>query len=380
MRTAIVEGLAGLPAGEWNALAGAEAPFLRHEFLLALEDSGAVGPGTGWEPRHLLLRDDSGRLLGAMPLYLKSDSWGEFVFDWSWADAYRRAGLRYYPKLVAGVPFTPATGPRWLVAAGLERAAIGARLLAAARDAAVELGCSSLHLLFPEESALPALQDAGLLLRKDCQFHWHNRGYADFDEFLGQFTAEKRKKARRERRRVAEAGISFSWLTGRQLDPGRWASIMPLYASTFWRRGREPYLPASFFSLVSERLPDQVMVILASHGGQDIAAAICFRGADTLYGRYWGAAGDWHSLHFETCYYQGIDYAISEGLARFEPGTQGEHKISRGFVPAATWSAHWLSHPQFLAAVDEFLGRERRQVDRYIELVDEHVPYRRDAR
>jgi len=379
MQATVISSLAEVSAADWNRLlpAGGE-PFLRHEFLLALEASGATGPGTGWQARHLLLRDAAGTLCGAMPLYLKTDSWGEFVFDWSWADAYRRAGLHYYPKLVAAIPFTPASGPRWLSAPGHDADEITTLLLTAARSCATQLGCSSLHVLFPPVDSQRSLQAAGMALRKDCQFHWHNRGWSSFDDFLDSFTAAKRKKARRERRRVQEQGIHFEWLNGHQLHAGHWAEILPLYASTFWRRGREPYLPGAFFERISQTLPDNLLVILARQQERAVGTAICFRSNDTLYGRYWGAAGDWHSLHFETCYYQGIDYCIEHGLARFEPGTQGEHKISRGFVPAATWSAHWLSHPQFLAAVDEFVERERHHIDRYMELVDEHVPYRRD--
>ncbi|MCC5795597.1 MAG: N-acetyltransferase [Chromatiales bacterium] len=369
--------IGAVSATEWNALTGARPPFMRHEFLAALEHSGTVGPGTGWQPAHLLLRTGAGGLAGAMPLYLKTDSWGEFVFDFAWADAYRRAGLRYYPKLVCAVPFTPATGPRLLVAPNQDPAMIRSTLLDQARMAGRTTGCSSLHLLFPEVDELEDLRRAGLLIRKDCQFHWHNHGYASFDGFLAGFTAEKRKKARRERRRIAEAGISFQWLDGHQLEPERWERIMPLYASTFWRRGREPYLPPGFFAEVSRTLPDQLRVVVAMHDGREIAAAICFLGDDTLYGRYWGADGDYHSLHFETCYYQGIEYCIEHGIERFEPGTQGEHKVSRGFVPSETWSAHWLAQPQFLAAVDDYLRHERRHVERYMAAVDEHLPYRR---
>jgi len=376
MQAQFLDSLEAVEAAEWDRLAGVNQPFLKHAFLRAMETSGSVGSGTGWEPAHLVIRDDERLLLAALPMYRKTDSWGEFVFDFAWADAYRRAGLRYYPKLVAGVPFTPATGARFLMRREVPREAMLRTMTSAIRGQAEALSVSSLHVLFPSESEARELESQDLLLRKDCQFHWRNAGYADFDEFLGEFTSVKRKKVRRERRRVHEEGIRFRRLTGHDLCGERWQEIMPLYASSFWRRGREPYLNQSFFVTVSEALPDDLLVILAEKDDEPIACAICFRSDDTLYGRYWGAAGRFHSLHFETCYYQGIDYCIEQGLQRFEPGTQGEHKISRGFVPTATWSAHWLSHPQFAAAVDDYLDRERSYIDEYMDAAGNHVPYR----
>jgi len=375
----VAQSLAAVAADDWNRLSGCEYPFLRHEFLLALEETGCVGGDTGWYPCHLLLRDDAGELVGAMPLYRKTSSQGEFVFDWAWADAYRRAGLRYFPKLVSAVPFTPATSPRFLTGAGQEPARVAAALLAGATELARKIGASSVHVLFPTTAETRLLATAGFLSRKDCQFHWRNRGYADFDAFLGEFTAEKRKKAKRERRRVAEAGISFLRLSGAEIDAGLWKQLIPLYASSFWRRGREPYLNEAFFTRISTLLPDNVLAIVAMRSGMPVATALCFRSADTLYGRYWGSEGEYHSLHFETCYYQGIEYCIEEGLQSFEPGTQGEHKISRGFVPTETWSAHWLSHPEFAAAIDQYLDRERSHIDEYIDSVRDHVPYRKGA-
>ncbi|MDH5255470.1 MAG: GNAT family N-acetyltransferase, partial [Gammaproteobacteria bacterium] len=320
VRVEVARNIGGVTAAEWNALRGTEYPFLRHEFLLALEETGCVAPASGWTPCHLLLRDGAGRLLGAMPLYSKTSSFGEFVFDWAWADAYRRAGLRYFPKLVSAVPFTPATSPRLLHAPGQEPDQIGNALLAGATELAREIEASSVHVLFPTSAESALLSRAGFLPRKDCQFHWANRGYADFDAFLGEFTAEKRKKAKRERRRVAEAGISFMRLRGGEIDAALWTRLMPLYASSFWRRGREPYLNEAFFTRVSATLPENVVAIVAMRKGDPVATALCFRSADTLYGRYWGSEGDYHSLHFETCYYQGIEYCIEQGLKPFEPG------------------------------------------------------------
>ena len=369
--------LSAVEAADWNALAG-DSPFLKHEFLAALEESGCVGDGTTWQPCHLIARDDRG-LAGALPLFIKYDSHGEFVFDWGWADAYERAGRNYYPKLVAAIPFTPATGQRLLLRDAGDPG-VASALLEAARNTALELGASSLHVLFPTEPERQALERAGFLARKGCQFHWANGGYRHFDEFLASFSAEKRKKVKRERRRVAEADIVFEHLRGDELAPGDWDAVIEFYSRTFWRRGRDPYLNREFFERIAATIPSSLVVILARQHGVPIATAICFRSSTTLYGRYWGSGADFHSLHFETCYYQGIDYCIREGLQRFEPGTQGEHKVARGFVPQPTWSAHWLRDPEFHRAVGAFLARETRHVDAYIDEIGEHVPYRQGAR
>jgi predicted N-acyltransferase len=369
--------LGAIDAASWNALAGG-SPFLKHEFLRALEQTGCVGDGTAWQPCYIVARDEQG-LAGALPLFIKYDSHGEFVFDWGWADAYERAGRSYYPKLVAAVPFTPATGRRLLLRDG-QSSDVAARLVDAARATAHELGASSLHVLFPTEPERATLERNGFLTRKGCQFHWANDGYASFDDFLARFSADKRKKAKRERRRVAEAGIVFEHLRGNEPTPADWDAIIEFYSRTFWRRGREPYLNREFFAAVAATMPDDLLVVLGRHQGVPIAAAICFRSSTTLYGRYWGSGADFHSLHFETCYYQGIDYCIREGLERFEPGTQGEHKIARGFVPQPTWSCHWLRDEDFHRAVGSFLAREARHVDAYMDEVGEHVPYRQTER
>jgi predicted N-acyltransferase len=276
---------------------------------------------------------------------------------------------------VAAVPFTPATGRRLLLRdeSDTETAAL---LIGAARSIAIDLGASSLHFLFPTERERPILERAGFLTRKGCQFHWSNDGYSSFDEFLGRFSADKRKKAKRERRRVAEAGIGFEHLNGDEVTGSDWAAIIEFYSRTFWRRGREPYLNREFFAAVAAALPKNLVVVLARRHGVPIAAAICFRSSTTLYGRYWGSGEDFHSLHFETCYYQGIDYCIRQGLERFEPGTQGEHKIARGFVPQATWSCHWLRDKELHRAVGSFLARETHHVNAYIDELGDHVPYK----
>jgi uncharacterized protein len=378
LRLQSIDSLHGIAPGEWNRLAGGN-PFLRHEFLIALENSGCVGADTAWHGNHLLLRDRDGRLRGAMPLYSKYDSMGEFVFDWGWADALHRAGREYYPKLVSAIPFTPVTGARILVAPDADEAQVRAKLLSGALELADSTGASSMHVLFPHAHEQQWLTDQGLLARKGCQFHWHNHGYADFDDFLSRFSSAKRKKVRREKRRVTEAGVHFEHLSGDQLAPADWDAVLEFHARTFMRRGRLPYLNREFFVEIARTMPKNLVFIVARLHGQAIAAAICFRGHDTLYGRYWGSLADFHSLHFETCYHQGIEYCIREGLARFEPGTQGEHKVSRGFTPTPTWSAHWLRDQDFRDAVARFLHSESRHVDAYMDEVGNHVPYRRDT-
>jgi len=370
--------IADIDADDWNTVAGDDYPFLRHDFLAAAEITGCVSAETGWQPCHLALRDGE-KLRAAMPLYEKSHSWGEFVFDWAWADAYRRAGLAYYPKLVSAVPFTPAPSRRLLLADPGDDEAAGL-LIKAARLLAAESGASSLHVLFPLEEEIRRLEHFGLKARKDCQFHWHNAGYADFDEFLATFSARKRKKARRDRRHVADAGIVFRRYPGGELDEALWSDVYRLISITFMQRGSLPYFNLEFFRSISASQPDNVLVIAGYRGDRMLAAAVFFVSHDTLYGRYWGADEQVNALHFETCYYQGIDYCIEHGLTRFEPGTQGEHKVSRGFAPQSTWSAHWLRQPEFFSAISDYLDEEARHVDTYMDAVGERTPFRRDGK
>jgi predicted N-acyltransferase len=378
MRTRVVDSITAVDAEAWNGLELGGTPFVRHEFLAALETTRCAHEGTGWQPAHLLLEDDSGKLVAAVPLYLKSHSWGEFVFDWSWANAYARAGLDYYPKFVSAVPFTPAPGPRLLLAPGAGQPSMRRTLAKALEDLARSTGVSSLHVLFTEPDDHASLREAGFLTRMDCQFHWYNRGYASFDDYLEEFRADKRKKLRRERRRVIEAGIGFETLDGRALNSADWRRVHALTADTFRRRGHEHYLSVDFFVKLARERPDAVMVKLAVRGEEPVAAAIFFVGSDTLYGRYWGAHEDFHSLHFEACYYQGIEFCIERGLARFEPGTQGEHKIARGFEPTATWSAHWIAEPRFARAVGDHLAQESLAVRAYMSDVRRHLPFHRE--
>jgi uncharacterized protein len=378
MSAQIVSSIETISAAEWNLLQLEGNPTVSHEFLATLERAQCVGADTGWTPAHLVIRRSDGTLRGAAPLYRKTHSWGEFVFDWSWAQAYAQAGLEYYPKLVCMVPFTPASGPR-LLATGTEYTSVREELVDALLDVARSQDASTIHSLFLTEPDREVFKSKGFLLRKDCQFHWFNRGYATFEQFLGSFRAEKRKKAARERRRIQEAGITFRTLAGEEMDSRLWDIVFAFSSQTFEIRGHEHYLSVDFFRALSVTKPGCIMVKLAEFDGRAIAAAIFFVGTDTLYGRYWGAAADFHSLHFETCYYQGIDYCIERGLSRFEPGTQGEHKIARGFEPTQTWSAHWIADSRFRRAIQSYLRQEQVAVDQYIAEVQGHVPYRRDA-
>lgn len=378
MPVRVLESLAELPRAAWQELLREDNPFLSWAYLQGLESSGAVGGQTGWHPRHLLL-EENGRLLAALPLYLKDHSWGEFVFDFAWAEAYQRAGLRYYPKLVAAVPFTPVPGDRILVAHGVDEAAAGAELLNSARKLAEREGASSLHLLHAGQEHLAQLRAAGLALRQDCQFHWFDEGYGSFAGFLAALTSQKRKKLKRERRRVFEAGIRFDWLRGGEIDEALFEDLYRFYASSFLRRGMAPYFPPAFWARLLAEMPESIRVVVARLGSRPVAAAIFLIGGGVLYGRYWGCDEDYHSLHFETCFYQGIELALAEGCRRFEPGAQGEHKLRRGFRPVPTWSGHWLANPEFARAIGAWLERDRVYTTAYIQAAGRHLPFRRDG-
>jgi predicted N-acyltransferase len=378
MRARILDSIESVSAAQWNGLDLGGNPFVRHEFLAALERSGCVGGASGWDPQHIVLEED-GTLCGVMPLYEKSHSWGEFVFDWSWARAYSQAGLPYYPKLVCMAPFSPVPGPRLIVHPDRDAARVREVLIETLLQRAKTNRCSSAHVLFTTAAETETLVNQGFLQRHDCQFHWHNRGYRTFDEFMATFRAEKRKKALRERRRVQEGGVVFRTLHGDEMDANLWNTVFAFSENTFQTRGHEHYLSIEFFMSVAASLPKAIMVKLAIHQDEPIAAAIFFRSDDALYGRYWGSSAEFHSLHFETCYYQGIEYCIEHGLQRFEPGTQGEHKVPRGFEPAYTFSAHWIADPRFRRAIGEYLAQERAAIDQYMSSVREHTPFRRDS-
>jgi len=375
MRLSIVDNLDSIPADAWNGLAGDANPFLRHQFLAALERHGCVGPRFGWLPRHLVMRDGD-HLVGAVPLYLKDNSYGEFVFDWAWADAYRRAGLDYYPKLVASIPYAPVTGPRLLLADVPERELVAQGLIQGALDYARKLGVSSLHWLFTHADDSRRLHQQGLMLRQGCQFHWHNPGHGDFDEFLATLTSKKRKQIRRERRLVREAGVVIEVRSGHEIGDGLWEVFQRFYASTFAKKSGYPTLNLDFFREIGQTMAQNVVLVVARHNGRYVAGALNLRGANTLYGRHWGCVRDFHSLHFEVCYYRAIEYCIEHGLARFEAGAQGEHKLSRGFLPVSTWSAHWLADADFNQALRGFLEREKEAMQDYMQVLTEHSPYR----
>jgi predicted N-acyltransferase len=378
MRTNTSTSISAIDAAEWDALAAGDSPFLRHAFLTALEDTGCVGAGTGWQPAPITLHDERG-LAAAAPAYIKAHSFGEFVFDFSWAQAYAQHGLAYYPKLVLGVPFTPATGARLLVRPDLDPVATRAQLIGAVRAFAESRNFSSIHGLFVNDDDYTALKADGWLERHDVQFHWHNQGFRDFEHYLASFTAAKRKKTHRERRRVREAGIEFATLLGPELDRATIDAVYDLHRDTFLRHGHEPYLTRALFRALPAAVGERFMVKLARLQGDIVAAGVFFWSPEALYGRYWGAHSQHHSLHFETCYHQGIEFCIERGIRRFEPGTQGEHKVSRGFVPANTRSMHWIVDERFRHAIGDYLKREGAHMDAYARDVGLHVPYR-DAR
>ena len=365
-----------VPPEEWNRLQGTINPFLRHEFLAALERHGAAAPTNGWQPLHLLLEDDAGILLGAAPAYLKGNSWGEFVFDWSWASAYQRAGMAYYPKLLLAVPYTPATGPRVLTAEAMDASTVCRHLAAAAAELCRRHEWSGAHCLFPLPSQAETLRRDGWLRRDGCQFHWRNQGYTSFDDFLGTLGARKRKNIRRERRLAREAGLSFQVVSGDQVTEADWLTFHAFYARTFEAHGNLPVLSPAFFREIGASLAESVQMVQARVAGRLTGAALLLISRDTLYGRYWGCEQERPGMHFETCYYQGIDYCIREGLEWFEPGAQGEHKVARGFLPRRTCSVHWIADERFSAAIAEFLERETPMIHSYMLETRGHSPYK----
>jgi uncharacterized protein len=365
-----------LPAVAWDECAGTDNPFTSHAFLAALEDSGSVCGKTGWLPRHLAVLDGGGRLLATMPLYLKSHSYGEYVFDWGWAEAYERAGGRYYPKLQAAVPFTPVTGRRLLVRQNAPKATIRA-LTAAAVRLAERLGVSSLHVTFPTESEIEALRSCGFLVRLGYQFHWENRGYSSFDDFLGDLASRKRKAIRKERESVAASGIVVRSLNGSEIEERHWDAFWRFYLDTAGRKWGHPYLNRAFFRRLGETMADRVLLVMAeTQGGEPVGGALNLLGRDTIYGRYWGSTEAWRFLHFEACYYRAIDYAIEHGLARVEAGAQGEHKVQRGYLPQPTWSAHWIASSELRRAVQRFLAAEGPSVEATIRALCADSPFR----
>ncbi len=365
-------------AEAWDACAGPGDPFVSHAFLSALERSGSAVPEQGWQPQHLVVPDRDGGLLGAVPLYFKSHSYGEYVFDWGWADAYERAGGRYYPKLQVCVPFSPVTGRRLLVRPGAESEAVSAALIAGLIEVARRFRVSSLHVTFCEHAEWARFGDAGFLQRTGRQFHWKNQGYDSFDAFLAGLNSRKRKMIRKERRKVAESGITLRALRGAAIEPRHWDAFHRFYVATADRKWGRPYLTRDFFHRLGETMSERVVLVVAEDRGELTAAALNLLGEDALYGRNWGALHDYRFLHFEACYYQAIDFAIEHGLARVEAGAQGEHKIQRGYMPVETYSAHWIADPGLRDAVETYLDHERREIAYEITGLATFGPFRKD--
>jgi len=369
-RIEICDSLASVPADEWNRLAG-DDPFLKHEFLSALHETGCASEETGWAPVYLLLKSGP-RLSGAMPLYVKTHSYGEYVFDWSWADAYHRHGLDYYPKLLCAVPFTPVSGARILVASEQDRI----RLITGALSLARELKVSSLHCLFARPNEAQAMYAQGMLARSTVQFHWANRDYTSFDDFLSGFNHDKRKKVKQERRKVRDAGIRFRWISGNEISERDWVFFNRCYRQTYREHHSSPYLNLEFFCRIGHALPQHMVLVVGERDGKPVAVSLNVRNGRRLCGRYWGALEYHPALHFETCYYQGIEYCIAHGLEAFEGGSRGEHKLARGLTPVETYSAHWLAHPQFADAIEKHLARETRGVVHYVDELNDRSPYK----
>ena len=372
----VAERIAEIPAAAWDACAGAGDPFLSHAFLGALEETDCVSAETGWLPMHLAVEGPDGAIAGVAPLYIKSHSQGEYVFDWGWADAYERAGGRYYPKLQCAVPFTPVPGRRLLARPGPGEESAVAALAAGMVELAQRHRLSSVHVTFATETEARLLEDQGWLPRRGMQFHWLNRGYKSFDDFLATLMSRKRKAIAKERRRVAEAGIRTPILTGADIKPHHWDAFHRFYVDTYDRKWGYPYLTREFFEMLSARLGDRVVLVMAEHDGAPIAGALNLRGADALYGRNWGAGGDYRFLHFEACYYRAIDFAIEHGLGRVEAGTQGPHKVQRGYLPIETFSAHWIADPGLREPVRDFVTREAKQLEWERNAILTSLPYR----
>jgi predicted N-acyltransferase len=367
--------IAEIGQAAWDECAGDDNPFISYAFLSALEDSGSVGPRSGWHPRYAVLRDEAGGIAAVAPAYAKTNSYGEYVFDHAWANAMERAGGSYYPKLQIAVPFSPVPGPRFLTKPGMDAATLGAALI----EAAKQLGCSSVHATFCTADEWAALGEAGWLQRLGTQFHWDNHGYASFDDFLAALSSRKRKAIKRERRDAAAGGLIFKALTGADLTPKIWDDFYKFYLSTVDRKWGGAYLTRKFFDLIGKRMAEKIVLMIAERDGTPIAGALNLRGRDALYGRNWGSIEDVPFLHFELCYYQAIDYAIAHNLTRVEAGAQGEHKIQRGYTPKPTYSAHWIEHPGLSRAVAEFLEAERPAMLQAMAQMEAESPYKKDS-
>jgi uncharacterized protein len=379
----VLNGMAEVPPAIWDGLAnppgGPVNPFVSHAFLLALEQSGSATPRTGWKPCHLLLEDHAGQALGAMPCYLKSHSRGEYVFDWGWADAIERVGGRYYPKLQVSVPFTPVTGPRLLVPPGGMADSYRKLLAEASRSLAEQAGASSVHITFVSAAEWSLFDAESWLKRTDTQFHWHNRGYGSFEDFLNDLSSRKRKNIRKERDLVARSGLAIRWLTGSDLEESHWDAFFRFYMDTGSRKWGSPYLTRRFFSLVGETMRNQILLVMVERAGRPIAGALNFIGSDALFGRNWGAIEHHECLHFEACYYQAIEFAIASRLMRVEAGAQGPHKLARGYLPSTTMSLHHIRDRRLARAVSDYLAAERMEVAENAAILSAHSPFRQQA-
>ncbi|WP_086482006.1 GNAT family N-acetyltransferase [Oceanospirillum sanctuarii] len=378
MKIRFIDNISQIDDADWQRLLNTDNnPFIGKAFLLALESSGAASEKGGWKPHHLTVESDDG-LIAFMPLYLKTHSYGEYVFDWSWADAYQRYGLAYYPKLVTAIPYTPSQGERLLVADGIQKSDLLPLIVDAVKAEAMRLGASGWHLLFPQEDEHQLLANQQLHTRLTCQFHWFNTdNWQDFDQFLASFSSKKRKNVKQERRKVAEQGFRLARVEGTEITPEQLEHFYHCYHITYLQRGRQGYLNRSFFQQLVETMPEQMMLVIAYDSTDaPVAAALFFHDNASLYGRYWGSKVEADSLHFEACYYQGIEYCLERGLKHFDPGTQGEHKISRGFHPILTWSNHWLAEPGFDDAIRDFVEEEAEHVQQYAEHACDMLPFK----
>jgi predicted N-acyltransferase len=374
--------IADIPSSLWNGLFDSDNPFIQHAFLLALEKSGCATPEKGWQARHLMLLDDQEQPLAVMPLYAKDNSYGEFVFDWGWAEAYQRYGLDYYPKLVTAIPFSPVAGPRVGVASAAESGEVFTALLEALHQLAENHNYSSWHLLFPGQHLQAALlekrEEGAFLHREAVQFHWYNRGYTGFDDFLVTLRSSRRKNLKRERRMVADQGITLQRKTAAEITDEEWQGFYQCYMSTYRKRsGHDGYLNREFFDQLRESMGSQLMLVVARHAGEIVACSLFLFDSQRLYGRYWGALREFSCLHFETCFYQGIEFCIEHELREFDPGTQGEHKLIRGFEPVKSTSYHWIADRRFRAAIADFLNHERRSTDHYKQQAETFLPYKK---
>jgi len=377
MKIHFIESIKNIDETIWNNLVDSDYPFMQHSFLLSLEESKCVGEGTGWHTFHLVVKEEED-VIALMPMYIKTDSHGEFIFDWSWADAFYRNGLDYYPKLVSAIPFTPASGPRLCVLDESKRTHITSLIKEGLEEISIELGISSAHILLPDKKELTSYVDSGFSTRTSYSFHWFNNNYSDFDDFLKELTSRQRKNLRKERSKIFDQNIHMERIPGEDITEELWDSFFKFYQITYLKRGMQAYLNLDFFHKISERLPKSLLLVIAKEAKTKghLAGALNFCDSKNLYGRYWGCLEEYDSLHFESCYYQGIEHCIEMKLNKFDPGVQGEHKIKRGFLPVETFSSHWIKDDRFKKAIDDFLIREREHILEYNERCKSLLPFK----